>query len=309
MVHDRGMDRRQFLDWTLKGGLALTGTSATVRYVGSALARDHNLEEENNHTYEESILISPDEGLKLIPGEHTILTLEEFTEKTAKIKLGVVRYFEYERKNPPHNIPVILPTEAFPIISEFLSKFTGFGALRRSYHGPPHRGIDIHSLIGTPVIASHDGYILSSEYRHVAGNNIDISYGEYRVRYVHLDSRLVSAGETVTRGQIIGTLGITGSGASRVQPHLHFAVLAAGFIRNVSNPHKYWYGGPGKVTLFRPGNDDLYKAHPNRLTYPLPGRSDAPYFFGELAKFVKPTYVRPPVVSEPRTEESMQNSP
>ena len=303
------MDRRQFLDWILKGGLSLTVASATVRSVGNALAKDHILEEINNHTYKETSSISPDEGLMLIPGEHTILTLEEFMEKTATLKLGVVRYFDYEKKNPPHNIPVILPTEAFPIISEFLSNFTGYGALRRSYQGLPHRGIDIYSLTGTPVIASHDGYILSSGYHQFAGKYIDISFGGHRVRYVHLDSRLVSAGETVMRGQIIGTLGITGTGASRVQPHLHFGVLSTGFIRNVSNPHKFWYEGPGRVTLFRPGNDDLYKEHPNRLTYPLPGRSDAPYFFGKLANFVNPTYVRPPVISEPRTEESMQNSP
>jgi murein DD-endopeptidase MepM/ murein hydrolase activator NlpD len=90
-------------------------------------------------------------------------------------------------------------------------------------------------------------------------------------RYVHLDKRLVKKGDTVIRGQQIGTLGSTGLLAGGF-PHLHFEIRS-GLIPEISksephNPHRFWSDGIGIVTCFdamKPLSD-----RPFRTTYPVP---------------------------------------
>jgi murein DD-endopeptidase MepM/ murein hydrolase activator NlpD len=48
-------------------------------------------------------------------------------------------------------------------------------------------------------------------------------------RYTHLDTMLVSAGDVVTKGQQIGTMGSTGRAT---MPQLHFEIIEEGLRRN-----------------------------------------------------------------------------
>jgi murein DD-endopeptidase MepM/ murein hydrolase activator NlpD len=99
---------------------------------------------------------------------------------------------------------------------------TGFGA-RRIINGKPrapHAGIDFAAERGTPVVAVNSGRVaLVAEYffpgRLVV---LDHGLGLYTL-YFHLDSVAVTDGETVDRGQVLGTVGATGRATG---PHLHF---------------------------------------------------------------------------------------
>jgi murein DD-endopeptidase MepM/ murein hydrolase activator NlpD len=104
----------------------------------------------------------------------------------------------------------------------------GFGA-RRVINGQPrspHSGVDYAAARGTPVVAANSGRVaLVGEFffpgRLVA---IDHGLGVYTL-YFHLDSVAVTDGDAVDRGQVLGTVGVTGRATG---PHLHFgAVIGA----------------------------------------------------------------------------------
>ena len=60
--------------------------------------------------------------------------------------------------------------------------------------------------------------------------------------YAHLDQQLVSPGERVNAGEIVGTVGNTGN-ARTTAPHLHFGIYAVG--RGAIDP--YWFIAPAQT--------------------------------------------------------------
>ncbi|MCV9387673.1 M23 family metallopeptidase [Reichenbachiella ulvae] len=89
-----------------------------------------------------------------------------------------------------------------------------------------HQGIDFRSELGTPIKASGDGEIIFAESDGRYGNKIIIKHDEeYQSTYSHLDEIKVSAGDLIKKGDIIGTVGMTGASTG---PHLHYEVLKNG---------------------------------------------------------------------------------
>ena len=118
-----------------------------------------------------------------------------------------------------------------------------FGNKRGKKGTPGHQGIDLSGLTGEPVRAVADGRVTfagvdlpgSAPSRHTTpeeaaalpraglgsgGIWITLNHGSgFRTCYMHLDSLAVRDGDTVHAGDIIGTLGNTGTVSSG--PHLH----------------------------------------------------------------------------------------
>ena len=86
-----------------------------------------------------------------------------------------------------------------------------------------HYGMDFSAPIGTPIYATGDGKIEKikrSRSKKDYGNYILINHGyDYQSIYAHLDKVLVSKGEKVKRGDLIGHVGNTGKSTA---PHLHY---------------------------------------------------------------------------------------
>jgi murein DD-endopeptidase MepM/ murein hydrolase activator NlpD len=96
-----------------------------------------------------------------------------------------------------------------------------------------HKGVDMRSPKGTPVYASDDGVVTTSQYKGSYGNLIILNHGNgLETYYAHCDTLQVSVGETVKKGQMIGTVGITGNATGY---HLHFEVRKNGVYQNPMN--------------------------------------------------------------------------
>lgn len=86
---------------------------------------------------------------------------------------------------------------------------------RIAYYGnrvKPHKGTDFAANIGTPIIATASGTVTESEKRGGNGNYVKIKHnGTYSTQYLHMKRRNVKRGDYVKQGQVIGTVGMTGS--------------------------------------------------------------------------------------------------
>ena len=91
-----------------------------------------------------------------------------------------------------------------------------------------HRGTDIPAPEGTPILAAHSGTVLVSGWNDSYGNQVLLDNGAgLSTRYAHMTATAVTAGETVTAGQVIGYVGSTGDSTGN---HLHFEVMQNGVL-------------------------------------------------------------------------------
>lgn len=90
-----------------------------------------------------------------------------------------------------------------------------------SYFGPRkkpngqwgfHYGLDMAAHRGTPIKSVANGIVEIAETASGFGNTIVIAHDEvYKSRYAHLDEILVSLGQHVVQGELIGKVGDTGN--------------------------------------------------------------------------------------------------
>ena len=98
----------------------------------------------------------------------------------------------------------------------------GFG-VQRSINGAPfdtHGGTDIAADEGAPVAAAASGRVALAQPLYLLGNSVIIDHGAGLLTgYHHLSKIAVTAGQVVTKGDLVGYVGATGfvSGA-----HLHW---------------------------------------------------------------------------------------
>jgi murein DD-endopeptidase MepM/ murein hydrolase activator NlpD len=110
-----------------------------------------------------------------------------------------------------------------------MDPFTGEGAF--------HAGIDIAAPSGTQVKAAADGILFHAGPDAGYGNEILLDHGYgITTKYGHLSATYVVVGQEVKRGQVIGTVGMTGRTTG---PHLHYEVRVH---ETPVNPAKYMRG-------------------------------------------------------------------
>lgn len=100
------------------------------------------------------------------------------------------------------------------------SILSSFGAKEGGLHND---GINIRAARGTPVMAAENGIVAynGNELKGY-GNLILVKHDNgYITAYAHLDQTLVRKGDTVRRGQSIGTVGQSGQVS---EPQLHFEI-------------------------------------------------------------------------------------
>lgn len=112
-----------------------------------------------------------------------------------------------------------------PLIQPIQGRISSTFGLRRFFNGQarsPHRGIDIAAPKGTPIASAADGIVVELGNFFYSGNTLFIDHGQGVVTmYGHMNTIVVNKGQMVSKGQTIGTVGMTGRATG---PHLHWAV-------------------------------------------------------------------------------------
>lgn len=112
-----------------------------------------------------------------------------------------------------------------PTVGETTSNF---GAMRSTNGGPyyPHTGVDLANNEGTGIYAAADGMVALATELYLYGNAVIIDHGVgVFSAYNHMSQSLVTAGQLVHQGDLIGYMGQTGFATG---PHLHWEAIVHG---------------------------------------------------------------------------------
>ena len=179
------------------------------------------------------------EEFELLLEESEALQEELMQDIAAKeVELEDAKYDEHLRKlalqgdNPPSDASWTTPVSGYKLTSPFgMRKHPVLGVVRM------HNGIDMSCAQGTPIYATRAGKVTRTAYQAGgAGNYVSINHLDgFSSIYMHMTHYVVSEGQTVSQGQLIGYVGNTGISTG---PHLHFGISYAG---SYVNPLAYIY--------------------------------------------------------------------
>ncbi len=130
---------------------------------------------------------------------------------------------------PPSSSGWVTPVPSYTLTSPF-------GMRMHPILGYPrmHNGVDMACAQGTPIYAARSGKVTVASYQDGgAGNYVSINHGDgYASIYMHMTNYIVSVGQYVSAGQVIGYVGNTGLSKGF---HLHFGISYNGTYVNPMN--------------------------------------------------------------------------
>ena len=117
-----------------------------------------------------------------------------------------------------------------PCSYTYMSSPFGFRTAPTAGASSYHQGVDLAAPANTPVYASRSGIVTTTTYSNSAGYYVTINHGDgFSSIYMHLNNYVVSAGQAVSAGQLIGYVGRTGIATGY---HLHFGIAYNGAYVN-----------------------------------------------------------------------------
>lgn len=110
----------------------------------------------------------------------------------------------------------------WPVDSGIITGVYGSQRILNGHPKRPHLGVDVAAPTGTPLRAPAAGKITLVENMELSGITVMIDHGKgLRSTMIHLDSAMVQKGQTVKKGQQVGTVGTTGRSTG---PHVHWGM-------------------------------------------------------------------------------------
>lgn len=134
----------------------------------------------------------------------------------------------------PENAPSYAPpsNEGWIVPCNYTALTSPFGVRVHPIYGyeKMHYGVDLAGTTGTPIYASRSGTVTTATYGSSGGYYVNINHGDgFSSIYLHMTHYIVSKGQYVTQGQVIGYMGSTGASTG---PHLHFGIAYNGTYVN-----------------------------------------------------------------------------
>jgi len=185
-------------------------------------------------------------------GDSFKIVFEIFRQDGVFIKTGNILAAEYILDNMPHRAFLYIDPDGYrdyydengyslrksllksPLNYRRISSQFSYDRLHPIYKiHRPHLGVDYTAAIGTPVVASGEGYVLFQGVKNGFGNYIEIKhFNDIITCYGHLGefARGIKMGRHVVQGQVIGYVGNTGEATG---PHLDYRIRKNG---NYVNP-------------------------------------------------------------------------
>lgn len=181
--------------------------------------------EYDNAIYQEWLATSVPPTTKPLPPSQTEPTKPSNPEQT-----------EPEETEPEETEPEeTKPAEGWIIPINYTAFTSPFGERDAPVAGAStyHLGVDLAAPEGTPIYAARSGTVVTASYNGSSGYYVQIDHGDgYRSIYMHMTHFIVSGGQYVSQGQVIGYCGSTGVSSG---PHLHFGISQNGVYVNPAN--------------------------------------------------------------------------
>lgn len=184
-----------------------------------------------------------------LPSGELIKSLKERTDQLEQeVAMQIYSYQETiqsikKKENMLSSVPAIIPipeSKTVRLSSGFKMRFHPIYRTLRM-----HTGIDITAPTGTEIHVTGDGVVKEvQKLRTGYGQHVVVDHGfGYETLYAHMSKIDVSKGQKLSRGQVIGEVGSTGTSTA---PHLHYEVHKDGqkinpihFFFNDLSPDEY----------------------------------------------------------------------
>jgi len=132
-------------------------------------------------------------------------------------------------------ITFIMPVNAATAIGDYSDTMVWNSTMK---YFTAHKALDFFAEEGTPVLAVYDGTVLNVETSILEGTTVTIDHGNglYSVYNSLADGDMVTVGQTVKQGDVIGEVSLTNRQEYKDGAHLHFEVMENG---ELIDPAKY----------------------------------------------------------------------
>lgn len=191
-----------------------------LQKVAHSLSKEYQLEDAVTRVYKNNSTYKPTVSQKK-SGKRS----KRKRSKKSLRQLTLTREFGAEAQDIAHEMSF-----AWPMEKKLFWLSYGFGPRRHpSGRWEYHRGIDLAAPTGTPVAAAASGIVIQASYSGGYGNCVVIAHNKkFATRYAHLSKILVTMGDELAQGDILGKVGATGNVRGKNGSHLHFEIMVYG---------------------------------------------------------------------------------
>jgi murein DD-endopeptidase MepM/ murein hydrolase activator NlpD len=186
--------------------------SAKLAYLLSAQASSHSFNVVDKAYTEQHISLQNREMVN--PNPEQLARIREESQRQRAL------YLQHSDAPPP----------ATGFIQPLQGRVSSLFGHRRFFNGQarnPHSGLDIAAPTGSEISAPAAGEVTLVDDLYYNGKTIFLDHGQGLITmYCHLSESLVTQGERVAQGEVIGLVGATGRVTG---PHLHWSVSLNGY--------------------------------------------------------------------------------
>lgn len=224
ILKERNFQYKSFLDLSIQKMDKIYQKISSIEYYGNKLLNNMNIPKKN---IKNEISFPRYDSILEIDMYDTYLSFID--DKMEQLEKTIPYSYSSYRENEN----ILLSTPSIWPVRGWLSSYFGKRIDPFTQAEKFHEGLDIANNVGLPIKVTANGVVIFSGERGGYGNVIIVKHNySLETRYAHLQSSIVSVGQRVKKGELIGYLGNSGRSSG---PHLHYEVRKNGIPVNPMN--------------------------------------------------------------------------